>query len=57
MHEIILVIDEIGMLACGFAPGGTTGIQNKDLPSLENARVPSCFLYAAEPLSDAIFLP
>lgn len=40
----------------GFEPGGATGVHDTDWLSLESTRVPSCFLYAAEPLGGTILV-
>ena len=41
---IILVMPETGKLSAGLDPGGATGIQARELASLDSSRVPSCFL-------------
>lgn len=48
---------ESGKVTVGLDPGGVTGVHDTDCPSLEMARVPSCFLYAAEPLGGAMSTP
>lgn len=53
----ILVMDDMGMMTCGFAPGGATGVQSMDFSSFENARVPSIFWYLVELLSGAMPFP
>ena len=51
------MIDDTPKMKAGADPGGATGVQDTDWPSLDKARVPSFFLYAAEPLGGAISLP
>lgn len=53
IHDL-LVTHESGMVMTGFEPGGATGVHDIDWRSLDNARMPSCFLYEAEPLGDVI---
>lgn len=43
------------MVTPGGAPRGATGIHKMDFRSLEMVSVPSFFLYAAEPLTVAMF--
>lgn len=58
----ILVMDDMGMMTCGFALGGATGVQSIDFSSPENERVPSVFVpsffwYLVELLSGAMPFP
>ena len=52
-----LVMEVTARVKAGCEPGGAVGVQDTDWASLAIARVPSFFLYAAEPLVGAILLP
>ena len=53
----LLVILETGMVTTAFDPGGTTGVHDMYWLSLDKARVPSCFLYVAEPRGGGMLIP
>lgn len=48
------MILDTGNVKTGLESEGAAGIQETDCPSLETMRVPSFFLYAAEPLGVAM---
>lgn len=50
-------MDDTPKVKTGGDPGGATGVQDTDWPSLDTVRVPSFFLYVAEPLGGAMSLP
>ena len=56
-ESLLLEILDKGMVACGFAPAGATGVHDIELPSFAMVIVPSLFWYAAEPLSSAMSFP
>ncbi len=48
------MILDTGNVKTGLESEGAAGIQETDCPSLETMRMPSFFLYAAEPLGVAM---
>jgi len=48
---------DTGNVTRDFEPGGATGVHDTDCWFLDIARVPSCFLYVAEPLGGAMSVP